>query len=360
MKIVTVVGARPQFIKAAVVSQAFREIAPHQIQEVLVHTGQHYDMELSEVFFHQLGIPLPAVNLGIGSATAAAQTGRMLESLERVMIDECPDWVLVYGDTNSTLAAALAACQLHIPVIHVEAGLRSFNRRMPEEMNRVLTDHVATLLFCPTETACRNLRQEGIVDGVYQIGDVMYDCILRFAPIAEKASDVLERFQLRSGNYFLATIHRAENTAEPSRLQALLDALRQINDRLAPVVWPVHPRTRSAMVTHQLNCSDSIRTTPPLPYFDLQRLMAHARCVLTDSGGMQKEAYFHQVPCLTLRDETEWVETIECGCNQIVGTDTERIIEQAAKARFCMKNVARKLYGDGKAAEEIVNTILML
>lgn len=358
MKIVTVIGARPQFIKASVVSKAMREMAPQTIQELLVHTGQHYDTELSEVFFRQLEIPQPTTNLGIGSDTHGAQTGRMLASLERIFIQERPDLVLVYGDTNSTLAGALAAAQLHISVAHVEAGLRSFNRRMAEEINRVLTDHIAGLLFCPTETAVANLRREGITRGVHHVGDVMYDCALAYASMAERTSNILERLELRPKGYFLVTIHRAENTDDPARLSALLDALVKINSRLGPVVWPMHPRTRKALATYQLAGYDALRLTPPLAYLDLQRLMAQARCVLTDSGGIQKEAFFHRVPCLTLRDETEWVETVERGYNQLVGTDTKKILASAATARFPDATPPPYLYGDGRASAAIVQALL--
>ena len=358
MRIVTIVGARPQFVKASVVSKAFRKLAPQRIQEILVHTGQHYDTELSDVFFRQLGIPKPVINLGIGSGTNGAQTGRMLESIEQVLMEERPDRVLVYGDTNSTLAGALAAAKLHIPVAHVEAGLRSFNRHMPEEINRVVTDHVSDLLFCPTKTAVENLRQEGIVRGIHQVGDVMYDCVLTFAPIAEQNSKILRELNLKPQGYFLATIHRAENTDDPARLKSLLDALFEINRHFAPVVWPVHPRTRKAMLSHKITVDDSLWLTAPLPYLDMQQLMANARCVLTDSGGMQKEAFFHQVPCLTLRDETEWVETTECGYNQIVGTDAKKIIEAAATARFPNGSKSPELFGNGKASLAIVNLLL--
>lgn len=357
MKVLTVVGARPQFVKAAVVSRAFNEVAPRHIREVLVHTGQHYDEELSDIFFKQLGIPAPAYHLGIGSAPHGAQTGRMLEALEQVLSRERPERVLVYGDTNSTLAGALAAAKLNLPLAHVEAGLRSFKRSMPEEVNRVLTDHVSDLLFCPTKAAVENLRREGITSGVRLVGDVMYDCVLAFKPLAEKCSRILERLEVSPKGYFLATVHRAENTDDPARLKSILGALVELNDRVAPVVWPVHPRSRRSLEEHGIPLPSTLRATPPLPYLDLQRLMAGARCVLTDSGGMQKEALFHGVPCLTMRDETEWVETIEHGFNYLVGADGALIVERAREARP-PRGRARSLYGDGRASAAIVEALL--
>jgi UDP-N-acetylglucosamine 2-epimerase len=282
----------------------------------------------------------------------------MLESIEQVLIEERPDRVLVYGDTNSTLAGALAAAKLHIPAAHVEAGLRSFNRRMPEEINRLVTDHIADLLFCPTKTAVENLRQEGVLRGIHQVGDVMYDCVLTFAPIAEQNSKILRELNLKPKGYFLATIHRAENTDDPARLKSLLDALFEINRRLGTVVWPVHPRTRKAMATHRLEKGDSLTLTAPLPYIDFQCLLANARCVLTDSGGLQKEAFFHKIPCLTLRDETEWVETTQHNCNRIVGTDAGKVIEAAEKACFSNGTMIPNLYGDGKASSRIVEVLI--
>jgi UDP-GlcNAc3NAcA epimerase len=358
MKILTVVGARPQFVKAAVVSRAFRDAGPGRVEEVLVHTGQHYDLELSGAFFAELGIPEPAYNLGVGSAPNGAQTGRMLEMLEGIILAERPDCVLVYGDTNSTLAGALAAAKLHVPVAHVEAGLRSFNRRMPEEINRVLTDHVSDLLFCPTDAAVANLHREGITTGVHHVGDVMYDCVLAFRQIAECRSSVLESLELEPGAYFFATIHRAENTDDPARLKSILDALLRINDGLGPVVWPVHPRTRKAIERSGLAGHEALRTTAPLPYLDSQRLIANARCVLTDSGGIQKEATFHGVPCLTLRDETEWVETVERGYNKLVGAETDRIFAEASSAHFPAGARPDGLYGDGRASAAVVRILL--
>ncbi|MDW8234486.1 MAG: UDP-N-acetylglucosamine 2-epimerase (non-hydrolyzing), partial [Roseiflexaceae bacterium] len=310
MNIVTIVGARPQFIKAAAVSRVLRL----RHREVLVHTGQHYDANMSAVFFDELGIPPPDVNLAVGSASHGAQTGAMLAKIEEVLLAECPDWVLVYGDTNSTLAGALAAAKLHIPVAHVEAGLRSFNRAMPEEINRVLTDHISDLLLCPSETAVENLAREGITRGVVLIGDVMADA-LRLA--VERADDsVLESSGVQQGSYALATVHRAENTDDPLRLQGILTGLTLLD---MPVIFPAHPRARRAIAALGWTPPAHMRLIDPVGYLNMIALMRGARVVLTDSGGVQKEAYWLGVPCVTLRDETEWVETVTCGWNTLAG-----------------------------------------
>lgn len=322
-KIVTIVGARPQFIKAAAVSQMLRK----QFLEVLVHTGQHYDDNMSQVFFDELEIPPPTYNLGIGSGGHGAQTGAMLAAIEEVLVREKPDRVLVYGDTNSTLAGALAAAKLHIPVAHVEAGLRSFNRRMPEEINRVLTDHVADLLFCPSSTAVDNLAAEGVRAGVHLVGDVMYAALMHAAETARRKSNILERMQLASGGYALATIHRAENTDDPARLARLVDALGEIA-HTRPVVFPVHPRTRSRLPA--LVPDSGLRLVDPVGYLDMVRLETGAALILTDSGGIQKEAFWLRVPCVTLREETEWVETVQQGWNTLAGSSPEAILQAAA------------------------------
>ena len=325
MRIVTIVGARPQFIKAAAVSRALRE----RFHEVLVHTGQHYDDNMSQVFFDELGIPRPDYNLGIGSGGHGAQTGAMLSGIEDVLLKEAPDRVMVYGDTNSTLAGALAAAKMHIPVAHVEAGLRSFNRRMPEEINRVLTDHVADLLFCPSETAVANLAAEGITGGVHPVGDVMHEALMHAVAIAERTSNVLDRLHLVPGGYALATIHRAENTDEPERLVRLLRALSTVALRM-PVVFPVHPRTRAKLpALFAGGGAGHLRLVEPVGYLDMVRLEAGASVVLTDSGGIQKEAYWLRVPCVTLRSETEWVETVQEGWNLLADADPERIARAA-------------------------------
>jgi UDP-GlcNAc3NAcA epimerase len=350
MRVVTVVGARPQFIKAAPVGRALRA-AGHA--EFLLHTGQHYDAALSQVFFAELDLPEPDVNLGVGSGSHGWQTGQMLIGIEGVLQERRPDWVLVYGDTNSTLAGALAAAKLHLPLAHVEAGLRSFNRRMPEEINRVLTDHVADRLLCPSQTAVDNLAAEGITRGVYLVGDVMADALALAAERAER-SDVLTRLGLAERGYLLVTVHRAENTDDVERLRAILGALCALDE---PVVFPVHPRTRQRLegaeeLRSLLACARHMRLVEPVGYLDMVRLERSARMILTDSGGVQKEACWLGVPCVTLRDETEWVETVQAGWNVLVGTDPERILW--AVRHFTPPASRPMLYGDGRAAERIV------
>ena len=357
MKIITVVGARPQFIKAAAVSRVLRQTPG--VGEVLVHTGQHYDENMSRVFFDELMIPEPDYHLGIGSGNHGAQTGRMLEAIEQVLMGEKPDWVLVYGDTNSTLAGALAAVKLQVPIAHVEAGLRSFNRKMPEEINRVLTDHAANLLFAPTETAVANLRHEGIADNrVRLVGDVMYDAALFYAE-REANSRVLEVLGIEPRGYVLATVHRAENTDDPERLRAIFEGLAQVAEQL-PVVLPLHPRTRKALEREGLleQMTRSLHLIKPVGYLEIIALEKNARIIATDSGGVQKEAYFHRVPCVTLRDETEWVELVETGWNRLVAPR-----EPVGIARAIMQNLDTRgrevgLYGGGQSAEKIVEILL--
>jgi UDP-GlcNAc3NAcA epimerase len=311
--ILTIVGARPQFIKAAALSRTLRKIS--DFREILVHTGQHYDEMMSDVFFNELEIPKPEENLSINRGGHGDMTGRMLQGLEQTLIARKPDWVLVFGDTNSTLAGALAAAKLHIPVIHVEAGLRSYNRHMPEEVNRVLTDHVSTLLFCPTRTAVKNLEVEGITKGVYHVGDIMYDALLYSRTRARVASNILTQLDIQDQSYVLATIHRAENTDEPTRLRAVIDKLvAESKSRL--VVMPTHPRTRQIIDRLGVEIGP-IRMVAPVGYFDMIRLLEGCELVMTDSGGLQKEAYFFRRPCITLRDETEWPETIIHGWNKL-------------------------------------------
>lgn len=386
MKMVTIVGARPQFIKAAAVSRAiqvfnrrspsFGQFRPRkEIREILVHTGQHYDYLMDKVFFEELELPIPNYHLGVGSGSHAQQTGRMLERIEVVLQRETPDVVMVYGDTNSTLAGALASVKLNIPVAHIEAGLRSYNRAMPEEINRTLSDHVSTLLFCPTDQSIRNLITEGIRDGkektVKKVGDVMYDSILHYSKLANKHSSILNKLGLsssdqsstptfgpRTSNYYLVTLHRAENTDNSKKLKSIFKALIEIGKEI-PVVLPLHPRTRKRMETHRLfPLTQKIKLIDPVSYFDMLKLEMHAKAILTDSGGVQKEAYWFNVPCFTLREETEWVETIQQGWNRLVGTDIKRIVE--AVSRFKWKPFPRirpTLYGNGKASEKIVENI---
>jgi UDP-N-acetylglucosamine 2-epimerase len=328
MKVVSVVGARPQFVKCAPVSCELRKVA----QEVLVHTGQHYDDTMSGVFFRELGLPEPDYHLAVGSGLHGQQTGEMLKKLEEVFLKEEPNLVLVYGDTNSTLAGSLAAAKLHISVAHVEAGLRSYNRKMPEEINRVMTDHLSALLFCPTETAVVNLRGEGVTKGVHLVGDVMYDALLDGVEIAKRTSTILDRLGLEPHRFILVTVHRAENTDQPERLEGLVAALIGLARAGHTVVFPVHPRTQKQLGMHSYQLPKGVVQIDPVPYLDMILLESMARVILTDSGGIQKEAYWLQTPCLTLRDETEWTETVQSGWNQLVGTDPQRILRAVEEA----------------------------
>jgi UDP-GlcNAc3NAcA epimerase len=382
LKIVTIVGARPQFIKAVAISRAIQEFnkrsrtrlyEKRRIQEILVHTGQHYDYLMDKVFFKELELPKPDYHLGVGSGSHAKQTGMMLEHIEIVLKKENPKVVVVYGDTNSTLAGALAAAKLNIPVAHVEAGLRSYNRTMPEEMNRLVTDHLSTLLFCPTDQAVRNLLKEGIRNGegriVKKVGDVMYDSILYYSKLAEKGSTIrrdLDLFpantpnsELRTPNYCLATLHRAENTDNPKKLKSIFGALNEIGEK-TPVILPLHPRTKKMMKVYRLFSKfKNIKFIEPVSYLDMLQLEKNAKAILTDSGGVQKESYWFGVPCFTLREETEWVETIESGWNVLTGTNAKRIVGGVGhleKRRKYQKG--RKIYGDGKASQKIVKILM--
>lgn len=358
MKVLTVIGARPQFIKASTVSRALRDVPG--VTEVMVHTGQHHDASMSRVFFDELGIPEPDTNLGIAGGSHGAMTGRMLEALEAVMVEAGPDWVVVYGDTNSTLAAALAAAKLHLPIAHVEAGLRSWNRRMPEEINRVLTDHVSSLLFAPTAEAVANLAREGIASHrVDLVGDVMYDAALYYGERAEHASTILEGLGLGRGGYVLATIHRAENTDDPSRLRTIVEGLAAVA-RSRPVVLPLHPRTRGALERAGLLAlaTSSLRTCPPVGYLDMTALERHASVIVTDSGGVQKEAFFHRVPCVTLRTETEWVELVGGDWNVLCPPEEAGAIERTVLERIGSHGAAIDPYGAGDAASLIVRRLV--
>lgn len=371
MKILTVIGARPQFIKAATISRAIRahnaKVAASKqgapIREVICHTGQHFDANMSDIFFEQLDIPRPDHHLGIASLSHGAMTGRMLEGIESLIQQEGPDWVLVYGDTNSTLAGALAASKLHVPVAHVEAGLRSHNPAMPEEINRALTDRISSLLLCPSATAIRNLNREGFPfptssngpQRIVQVGDVMYDAVLFYRNRAREQYS-LDIWGLQDQGYALCTLHRQENTDAPARLGGILAALRAIARDL-PVVLPLHPRTRQRLQQqHNFAALNGITLIDPLPYLEMQRLQMGARVILTDSGGMQKEAYFHGVPCITLRDETEWVETVESGWNQIAGSDQLNILAAYRNAK-CPANFIAPCYGQGDSAARIVDLL---
>lgn len=355
-RILTVVGARPQFIKAAAVSRRLAQT--DELSECLVHTGQHYDADMSRVFFDDLGIPAPAHHLGISNLSHGAMTGRMLEGLEEVVRREAPAIVLVYGDTNSTLAAALAAAKLNIPVAHIEAGLRSFNRAMPEEINRVLTDHCSDILFTPTDTATANLRNEGVPEGrIVQSGDVMFDAALHFGAKAEERGEGPVKYGLTPGGYVVATIHRQENTDHPRRLRAILTGLQAVGKDV-PVLLPLHPRTRARIVSEGLEpLTSGLTLMPPLGYLEMIGLVRRAAVVATDSGGVQKEAFFHRVPCVTLRDETEWVELVEAGWNILVPPLEAEIVAGAITGAIGSHGALVSPYGAGDAAGEIVKNL---
>jgi UDP-GlcNAc3NAcA epimerase len=356
MKLLLVVGARPQFIKAASIYRAL----PGGLDITLVHTGQHYDENMSEIFFQELDIPEPAINLGIGSGLHGAQTGAMLTGIETILLAEKPNKVVVFGDTNSTVAGGLAAVKLGIHLAHVEAGLRSFNRQMPEEINRVVTDHISNTLFCPSQTAVDNLAREGILSGVNLVGDVMGDVLAFAVEQARGRFHALDHLGIHEKEYYLATIHRAENTDNPQRLRSILSVFEELE---APVIFPVHPRTFKAMKEAGLVESlsfgsqmQNIKFIEPLGYLDMVQLEACARLILTDSGGIQKEAYWLKVPCVTLREETEWVETVQVGWNVLVGVDTKRIIKEVQS--FVTPSEHPELYSDGQAAKRCVAILL--
>jgi UDP-GlcNAc3NAcA epimerase len=349
MVVLTVVGARPQFVKAAVVSRVLRR----RHREILVHTGQHYDDAMSALFFRELDIPEPEHHLGVGSGTHAEQTARMLIGLERVLVQEKPRVALVYGDTNSTAAATLAAVKVGVPVAHVEAGCRSYDRTMPEEVNRVVADHLSTLLFCPTRLAVEQLAREGITRGVHNVGDVMLDLLRQRLPEAERRSRILQDLGVSDRRYVVVTIHRAANTDQPDRLAALLETLEALDE---VVVFPVHPRTRQALGVLRERAAPRVRLIDPVGYHDMLVLVRHARMVLTDSGGVQKEALFLRTPCLTLRETTEWPETVDCGWNQLVGTDRDAIIG-AVRSWQPAATADDRAFGDGTAAHRITEIL---
>lgn len=362
VKLINIVGARPQFIKMAAVSRAIQrhnsQSSSPAIVEIIVHTGQHYDDNMSKDFFDELGITRPDCNLGVGSGSHGVQTAKMLQRIEAVLLKERPDICIVYGDTNSTLAGALAAAKLHIPVAHVEAGLRSFNRRMPEEINRVVTDHVSELLFCPTKTAVENLIKEGITQGVHETGDVMYDGILFYAKKAKVIEQkILEKLDVWSKSYFLATVHRAENTDDSLRLANIVEALNEIAVTDCPVILPLHPRTVLCIDKYGLTFASSVKVIEPVSYLEMLVLENNSRVILTDSGGVQKEAYCLGVSCITLRDETEWGETVESGWNTLAGADKHRIINGVGHADELQVVSPKSVYGNGDAAERVVKVI---
>ena len=368
MKIITIVGARPQFIKAAPMSTAIDKYNKtchdaDRIDEIIIHTGQHFDKNMSDIFFEQLGIPQPKYNFGINDVSHGAMTARILERTEAVLINEAPDIVIVYGDTNSTLAGALAASKLHIPIAHIEAGLRSFNRQMPEEINRVITDHISDLLFCPTFQAVEHLKNEGITKNVFHVGDVMYDAALQAAQqvtqITGEKDNPLVKFGLEPDNYFLATVHRAENTDYKQRLYSILIALTELNKQ-KKVVFPMHPRTADKISIFGFNdIAGKLNLIEPVSFLDMVCLEKNASIILTDSGGVQKEAYFHSVPCITLRDETEWTETVDAGWNILAGAETNRILLAAATQKKTAAGSYIAEYGNGRSAKKILNCIML-
>ena len=367
MKIVSIVGARPQFIKIAPIAQAIASGAMgHNVEHQIVHTGQHYDAKMSDIFFADLNLPSASVNLGVGSGSHGRQTGAMLAQLEDTLTTLAPDIVIVYGDTNSTLAAALAAAKLHIPVAHVEAGLRSFNRQMPEEINRVVADHVCDLLLAPTPVAIANLRAEGLAGRTVYTGDVMYDAVLHFRALAKQRSNVLQRLELRPYAYSVATLHRAENTDDSVKLHALLGALNSVADMHLPVIFPIHPRTSNRIKTELRDWRPHARLhlIEPVGYLDMLALVDHSAMTLTDSGGLQKEAFFLGSPCVTLREETEWEETVRCGANVLVGSDPVAIRTAVADWRqrypegnASFSEMANTAFGNGDAAMEICKAL---
>lgn len=375
MKIVTVIGARPQIIKAAALSRAIEEHFKKEVQEVIVHTGQHYDDNMSQVFFDELGIPTPNYNLGVGSASHGVQTAKMIEGIEEVLLKENPDYLVLYGDTNSTLAGAIAASKIHIPIVHIEAGLRSFNKAMPEEINRICCDHCSTLLFSPTATGFKNLINEGFnpdnkrkftIDnpGIYHCGDVMYDNSKHFANIADKKSKIIDNEGLRGVDYVLCTIHRDNNTDQPERLNAIFKALLKISDSKM-VVLPLHPRTSKLLNTNlekdlydNITNNKNFKILPPASFLDMIVLERHAQMVVTDSGGVQKEAFFFQKPCLILRSETEWKEIVECGAAAITDADEKKIIDSFNNFVENPPHNFPEIFGDGNAAEFICKEML--
>ena len=379
IKIISVIGARPQIIKAAALSRAIAKDFSDRISEVIVHTGQHYDVNMSQVFFEELGIPKPNYNLGVGSGPHGRQTARMIEGLETILLDEEPDFLVLYGDTNSTLAGAIAASKLHIPIAHIEAGLRSFNKSMPEEINRIMCDHASTLLFSPTATGLANLVREGFKDDamppwssdnpkIYHCGDVMYDNTMHFAELAEEKSKIIEEHELIPGNYLLSTIHRDNNTDIPERLNAIFTALDTLSRRRQiQVVLPLHPRTANllkqnltAELYDSINSNGLIKIIPPVSFLDMTRLEKNARLILTDSGGVQKEAYFFEKPCVIARSETEWVEIVEAGAGIIADADTERLTSAMQAFLDNPPTYYPKVFGDGKAAAFICGEMLKM
>jgi UDP-GlcNAc3NAcA epimerase len=351
MKIVTIIGARPQFVKSAVVSRAMLKSA--FIKEIVVHTGQHFDENMSKIFFDELGMSLPKYNLGIGGGSHGENTGRMIEAIEKVLIKEKPDYILVYGDTDSTLAASISASKLNIPIAHIEAGLRSYNRKMPEEINRVLTDHASTILFAPTTKAFETLINEGIrPDMVINVGDVMFDAAIYFGSLSQGSASILDRLNLKSKGYVLATVHRQENVDAADTLTSIIEGLGLSNRN---IILPLHPRTKKKLLEFGISLPKTLRVIDPLGYLEMIQLEKNAEIIVTDSGGVQKEAFFHKVPCVTLRNETEWVELVELGFNRLTGSDANRICLALKSAKESNLDWGSPIYGNGNAADKIVD-----
>ena len=377
MKLVTIIGARPQIIKAAALSRAIRNHYADQIQEVIVHTGQHYDDNMSQVFFDELQIPRPDYNLHVGSASHGVQTARMTEGIEELLIKEQPDFIVLYGDTNSTLAGAVAAAKIHVPIVHIEAGLRSFNKSMPEEINRIVCDHCSTLLFTPTKAGLDNLKREGFpmdnngpftIDNpkVYHCGDIMYDNSLHFANIAEEKTDIIQHLELKGKPSILATIHRDSNTDYPERLSAIFDSLIELSKE-SPIVLPLHPRTAKLLKTNLSNekqtlifSSNNIKLIPPVSFLEMIALERHAQLVMTDSGGVQKEAYFFKKPCIILRPETEWVEIVQTGNAILADANEGRIMQAWTHFKDNPPTMFPEIFGDGHAAEFMLDQMLKM
>lgn len=372
MKIVTIVGARPQIIKAAALSRAIGQCFASDLNEIIVHTGQHYDDNMSGVFFRELGIPEPCVNLSVGSSAHGDQTARMISGIEQILLSEKPDAIVLYGDTNSTLAGAVAASKIHIPVVHIESGLRSFNKRMPEEINRIVADHCATMLFCPTKTAVKNLENEGFISGlsgpysinkpgIFHCGDIMYDNSLHFSTMAEQQSNITDQLNIADKPYILGTIHRNDNTDDRQRLTIIISALEEIAKKSKlPLILPLHPRTRKMMMEWGIEPGDNqlIHLVPPASFLDMIKLEKHSSLIITDSGGVQKEAYFFGKPSLILRPQTEWVEIVDVKAARLGGSTTDDIVSQALHFIETPPDSFPPLFGDGHAAEFICETML--
>jgi len=376
-KILTIIGARPQIIKAAALSRAIRNNFSNEIKEVIVHTGQHYDENMSEVFFNEMQIPKPDYNLGTGSASHGKQTADMIEKIEEILVKEKPDYVVLYGDTNSTLAGSVAAAKIHIPIVHIEAGLRSFNKSMPEEINRIVCDHTSTLLFSPTRTGINNLIREGFKThtkppftsdnpGIFHCGDIMYDNSLYFAKIAEEKTDILKKYNLQKGNFILGTIHRDNNTDIPERLNAIFEAIHEISStKELDIVLPLHPRTSKilsqnldAELFEAISNNPFIKIIPPASFFEIITLEKNCKLVMTDSGGVQKEAYYFEKPVIILRPETEWVEIVENGVGKITDANKENILNAFNYFESNPNLSFPPVFGDGKAAEFICGKLI--